>query len=241
MPEIETHKFVTKIVMILIYALLATQFLFAQTKIDEYPKLINDDQSARLDAFAGMLQEQKSSKGLIIIYKQEKEPLGRFLRHLYGVKLYLSRSQNIDPDRIILSVGEAKKRKTELWIISEAKSLPTLKAISVETELNKKITKNTAFDSHCMDCDPVVFLDLPVFKEGLAFYSTALKANPDSTALIIIGEIKNQKERDKLSKMIFKGLEDNQINKDRIKIKFNRRSAFTNFYVVPKIIKRKTK
>lgn len=235
------HKSVIKAVTMLVFGLMSAQFLFAQIKADEYPKLINDDQSARLDAFAALLREQDKSKGLIFTYKQEREPLGRFLRHLYGVKLYLSRSQNINPDRLVLLTGEAKERKTELWIIPEGKSLPTLKSISIEKELSKKIRKTTVFDTHCMDCDPVVFLDLPVFKEGLEFYSAALKANPGSTALIVIGETASQKERNKVSREIFKGLKDNQIDKNRIEIRFNKKSSFTNFYVVPKISKRKTK
>lgn len=72
---------------------------------------------------------------------------------------------------------------TELWIVPEDASpprpSPTLPGV-------RDFSLPLRFDEECLDCDPAVFIDRPIFKDGVKNYAKALRARPHSRARIIL-------------------------------------------------------
>lgn len=220
-----------------------SQIAFAQTKIDEYGGIIADDESGRLDYFAAQLKKDKNAKGTIIIYKHRLETTGKFLRHFYGVKNFLVKALDVSPDKFSVVFGGEEVRRTEIWL-SESKN-ETVKFDNkiLDETLNGKIMKRTLFDTECIECDPVVFIDGFIFREGLEYFAKALLANPNTNALIEVSkaEYRTRKKRTELINEILDILvKDTKISKNRIEIQFTSPKSevsYASFYIIPKIDK----
>lgn len=229
----------------ILFVLLISQIAFAQTKIDEYGKIIPDDEYFRLTYFLEQLKEDKNFKGTIVIQKDKFETTGKFLRHFHGVKSFLIESLGISSDRFSLVFGGENVHQTELWLSKSDDEKLKFDAKPLDETLNGKITKTTLFDSECLDCDQVVFINQFIFREGLEYFARAVQANPNTTALIEISKVeyvsRTRTEKQKLVNKIFEVLvKDNKISKDRIKIRF--KSGYNaSFYIIPKIDKNNKK
>ena len=229
----------------ILFVLMISQIAFAQTKIDEYGKIISDDEGACLYYFVEKLKNDKDAKGAIIIYKDKFETTGKFLRHFHGVKSFLIESLGISPNRFSLVFGGENLRRTEVWLSKSDDEKLKFDAKPLDETLNGKIVKTTLFDIECLDCDQVVFINQFIFREGLEYFARAVQANPNTTALIEISKVeyvsKTRTEKQKLVNKIFEVLvKDNKISKDRIKIRF--KSGYNaSFYIIPKIDKNNKK
>ena len=229
-----------KEILSLILLLLISQSAFAQTKIDEYDRrnLFDDDEFARLGNFAIALNNNPKDKGYLIVHKSENVGTGKFLRRFFGVKRVLTDFMGIKPERFQIIAGkERKEMLTEFWLVSDGEKVPDFPTLSLEAKLNEPITKKSLFDYECIGCDPAVIIDFFIFNEGLEYFAEALKANPNSNALIIVGKnefiSKTRKERKDLIEEISEVLtKKNHISKNRIKIQFTK-SDFAKLYLIP--------
>ncbi len=231
--------------LIFVLFLICHNFTFAQTKFDEYGGVIADDESARLEYLAAQLKNEKNAKGTIIIYKHKLETTGKFLRHFYGVRNFLVKAIGVSPDRFSVLFGGEDVRRTEIWISDSKNETVKFDNKVLDETLDGKITKRTLFDRECIECDPAVFIDGFIFRDGLEYFAKALLANPNTNALIEVSKVeyisRTRKERTELINKILSILvKDNKISENRIKIQFtSARSvvAYASFYIVPKIDK----
>lgn len=229
-----------KKILSLIFLLLISQSAFAQTKIDEYDrgKLFDCDEHARLYNFANELNNHPKAKGYVVIYKPINLKTGIFLRHFYGVKRVLTDFMDVKPERLQIIAGEERKEmQTELWLVSDDEKVPDFPTLSLEAKLNETITNKSLFDYECIGCSPAVVIDFFIFNEGLEYFAEALKANPNSKALISIGTnefiSKTHIEKKELTERILEVLvKKNGIAKNKIKIQFIK-SNFAYLYIIP--------
>lgn len=152
-------------------------------KVDDFQFLDSDSESARLDGFAIELEKESLSRGYIISYNQRDIPPGRFLRRIYGDKRYLVEGRGIEASRIVvINGGYRGEFRTELWLVPNGGSppKPTPTVFDVSNRLPLK------FDHDCLICEPAVFIDLLIFREGLEYYAEELRARPKSRARILI-------------------------------------------------------
>lgn len=229
-----------KFALLLILFFCYSHSLFAQIKIAEYGAINPDNESGVIDILSTEVANKSSSKGLIVVHKGKDMPLGQFLRHYYGIKNYWS-ARGFPSGKLIMFSGEERKEfYVEMWVIPENAKVPEFKTISLEEKLKEKITKKTLFDKECIECEPPVIINLNFFQEGLDFLAQALKANPDTYALIEIarygGISGNRKERLDLTQQILDELmKTYKISRNRIKIRFTSGNSLegAKFYVVP--------
>ena len=153
-------------------------------KYDEFGYLDTDSESARLDAFAEELMKNPTSQGYILGYDESHIPFGKFLRRIYGDKNYLVESRGlVEPNRIVVALGGYRETfTTELWIVP--KGAPPPKTTSPLSGIPADIKEPVKFDYECMNCEPVVFIDLPILREGLEYYAQALNKNAGTRAEI---------------------------------------------------------
>ncbi|HRH44487.1 MAG TPA: hypothetical protein PKY82_22820 [Pyrinomonadaceae bacterium] len=218
----------------MLFVLIISQIIFAQTKIDEYERLNSDAESGRLTMLHSYILESPNSKGQILIYPKEKTPLGKILRHIYGIRAYTG----LDNSSLIIETGrERKKPFNEIWLIKEGEKKISINSVSYEDKLNDKIKKKTLFDRECILCEPTVDLDQYIFRQGLDYFAKALKANPKASALIEIATVQylseTKKERRELIAKIYNSLvKKHLIKQSRIKIEFIG-SDNASFYLIP--------
>jgi hypothetical protein len=226
------EKFLT-----IIFVLLIAQMSFAQTKIEEYGALISDDEYSPLQRASQEFLKNKDSKIYVLINKEKKMPLGRFLRYFYGVEFWFIRYE-VPKESIIMVAGEEKeKQSTQIWLVKNNENPPIFKEVSIEEKLAEKITGKTLFDTNCIDCD-----ESPHIKLGWGVYlAKVLQANPHSNALFSIqlpnnySKDEKYRERKELTKGILDGLRENQIPRNRISIRFSTGSdSVLKLYIVPK-------
>lgn len=219
-----------------------SQTVFSQTKIDEYGKIITDDESARLYNFVEQLKKDKTVSGTLVIYKDKSETTGKFLRHFYGVKSILMNSFGVSPDSFSIVFGGEDIRRTEIWLNNSKEESSKFESKILDETLAGKINRKTLFDNNCIDCDESPFINQFIFGAGLDYLAEALKANPDTSALIQIAKVEylaeSTKERKDLINLIFDRLKKSQIPKDRISVKFIR-GVEAKFYIIPKANKNK--
>lgn len=220
--------------------LFISQFVVAQTKIDEYEKLISEDEGVRLHRISQEFLQNKDSKIYILINKEKKMPFGRFLRYFYGVKHWLTRD-GISKEAIVMLAGEEKdKQFTQFWFVRNNENPPVFKEISIEEKPQEKITKKTLFDTNCIDCDESPFIKLGMFREGLDYVAEAMLKNPNCKFIAEI-QVPNYyskkdelKQRNELIKLIIEGLKKHQISRNKISIKFSLGDE-VKFYLVPNL------
>lgn len=125
------------VILILFFAL-HTSFL-AQEKIYQYGPAIRDDEADRLRDLAERLKREPSAMGLIVINKPREIDTGRFLRHVYGVRKFITRF-NIAPRRFDVRAGEERDTIwTRIWIIRAGEKVPSFGAFSLDELLAGRI------------------------------------------------------------------------------------------------------
>jgi hypothetical protein len=238
----EIRDFMKKILTILL-VLLISQTVINQTKIDEYGRLIADDESGRLVSVAVGFSENSDLKVYFLHTKEKKTPLGRFLRHINGVARYLTLYKV--PKESIFTDARKEERdspQTEIWLIKKNEELPLVNKTPLDEKLREQISKKTLFDEECTDCSPAVDLDQGIFQEGLDYLSIALKANPTSKAILKIQRVEflseTLKQRQELTNQIIKRLKNNKIQRSRFSIHFPSRINRTRFYIIPNLKQR---
>lgn len=211
--------------------------LVAQEKIDQYVPMPRDYEGGHLFRFADRLKNEPGARGLIVINKPRVVDTGRFLRRVHGVRDLII-SLGIDRRRFDVYAGEERDRMlTRIWLVRPGDKPPVFGALSLKDLLKEKITKQTQFDSECLDCDLTPLIDQPLFPEGLDHYAAALKANPGSRARIIVGRAeiyKSAKNQKKLVSLILGRLvKKHRIKRNRITIRFIN-SGSADLYIIPK-------
>lgn len=221
----------------ILFLALQTSF-FAQEKIYQYGPAIRDDEAARLHDLSERLKGEPAARALIVINKPREIDTGRFLRHVYGVRKFITLF-DIEPHRFDVRAGEERDTMlTRIWIIRPGEKAPGFGGFSVDELLAGKIDKPTRFDLECIDCDSSPFVDEYIFREGLDHYAAALKANPGSRARIIVGKADNlsrtPKNRRKLvSRILGRLVKKHRIRRNRITIRFIN-SGSAGLYIIPK-------
>lgn len=221
---------------ILFFALQAS--FFAQEKIDRYGPLPREIEAVHLEYLAGRLKNERGARAVIVINKPRVIRTGWFLRKIHGVRKFLA-SMGADNRRFDVYAGvEREHMLTRVWLVRPGDKPPVFGALSLDDLLKEKISKRTLFDTDCFDyCDLSPFIEEPVFPDGLDYYAAALKANPGSTARIILGsgeKYKTGKAQRKLVSLILGRLvKKHRIRRNRITIRFiNSYSA--GLYIIPK-------
>jgi len=94
-------------------------------KIDSYGATACDDAMARLDYFAGQLQNEPDSFGYIVVYPERTGLAGRYRSYVDFAKEYLHLTRGVASERLTTLRGEYRDTlTTELWIASKNASLP---------------------------------------------------------------------------------------------------------------------
>lgn len=230
-----------KIFFTIFFALVLSQIIFGQTKIDEYEKLNSEDESGHLAYISQEFSKAENSKIHILINKEKKMPYGKFLRYFYGIENYLNLFDI--PKKSVITVAGAEKDEqlTQIWFVKDNQKLPAFNEISINEGINLRQSKKVLFDENCLDCDESPFIKQSIFREDLDYLAKALKSNPTANALIKIAKVeylsKTAKERSILTNEIIGRLKKNQIQRNRISIQFTSGSeAF--FYIIPKANKK---
>ena len=229
-------------ILLYIFLIAFSQTAFAQTKIDEYGAIITDDEYFRLSHFVvEELKKDKDSRVTIIIYKDKSETTGKFLRHFYGVEDFLIKAFDISPDKFSVVFGGEDKRRTEIWLSKSKNDAIKFENKMLDETLAGKINQKLLFDYNCIDCDESPFINQFIFREGFDYLAKALKANPNTVALINIPKVeyvsKTAKEKSELLVEIKNRIiEKNEISKNRIKIQFTS-GNFAFFYIIPQTVK----
>lgn len=226
-----------KLTLLLILFFCFSPSLIAQIKVTEYGIVGTDEESNYIDILATEVMNKPSSKGLIIVHKGTNMSTGEFLRHFLGIKRYWS--HRLPSEKLIMITGEERKEfYVEMLLIPESAKGSEFKTISLEEKLEEKVTTKTLFDKECIICEPTVNISLHIFQEGLDFLAQALKANPNTYALIEIDSHRNasgnRKERLNLTQEILDRLvKTRKIPRNRIKIRFTSGDTYAKFYIVP--------
>ncbi|MEP7037852.1 MAG: hypothetical protein ABI891_05875 [Acidobacteriota bacterium] len=230
-----------KTFLTIFFALVLSQVIFGQTKIDEYEKLNSEDESGHLAYISQEFSKVENSKIYILINKEKKMPYGKFLRYFYGIENHLNLF-NIPKKSVITVAGDEKDEQlTQIWFVKDNEKPPAFNEISINDGVNLNQSKKVLFDDNCLDCDESPFIKQSIFRKGLDYLAKTLKANPTIDVLIEISKVeylsKTFKERRTLTNEIISRLKKNQIQRNRISISFiSGTEAF--FYIIPKANKK---
>ncbi|HYJ92595.1 MAG TPA: hypothetical protein VEV84_14900 [Pyrinomonadaceae bacterium] len=215
--------------------IMSVGYICAQSPVDEYGNIIPDDEFGHLGYFSDKLKADSVSVGTIVIYKDTRETTGHFLRHYYGVSSFLTKVFKLSPEKFKMIFGGEGERRTKLYIGPAGTS--NLHGIELDETLRGKISKDTLFDWECIDCDPVVFINGFIFREGMVYLARALLANPGTISVIKIGRVeylsKTAKERRELKKEIRDMLIQSGLrNLKRVRLRFAK-GSFAFVYIIP--------
>jgi len=208
----------------------------SQVLSDSFGKLPDDDVYARIDHFGADVRKDPDSIGHAVVYKEKNQPFGAFLRYFYGIR-DVWRMRGYPDDRLVLHPGQEKEDlHNDFWILGKGEVIRP-KEFSIDERLRERLVEKRLFDSQCIGCDPAVLLHQWIFREGLEYYGTALKANRGSRAEITIGINEyvsgTNKERDKLKGKVLGVLSTKfDVPRNRITIRFIK-SMFARFYIIP--------
>ena len=208
----------------------------SQVLSDSLGKLPDDDVYARIDRFGGELRKNPDAVGHAVVYKAHDQPLGAYLRYFYGIQ-DVWKIRGYPDGRLVLHAGQERPDLYhDFWILGKGEVLSP-KEFSIEKKLLEQVGEKRVFDTECIGCTPAVKLHHWIFREGLDYYGTALKANRGSRAEITIGRNEfvsgTKRERDQLSRKIISVLSTKyNIPRGRIRIRFIK-SMFATFYIVP--------
>jgi hypothetical protein len=230
-----------KVIVGLILGLLLTANVSAQTLVDRFDTLANDEIGGRLYNFAGELKKAPDSRGLIVMHFAHVMTPGEFARRLNGARKFTAGISGVGIGRVETAVSLSKDERVfyELWSIYPGGKEPPVFSAPVSEIIGAAVAKKKLFDKECIDCDNSPFVsDFILSDESLNNYGAALKANPECSASIEIGIVKGlsgtSAQRKKLAARILKNLFDKYaISSGRVNIRFDN-SGFASFYIVPK-------
>lgn len=95
------------------------------TKFDEYPSIRLNDEKARLDSFAVMLQNDPTAQGYIIGYGGKICVANEALARAKRARDYLHYTRGLDRERIVtVNGGYRKEGGSELYIVPRGASKP---------------------------------------------------------------------------------------------------------------------
>jgi hypothetical protein len=226
-----------KILLLLVVYSLSSVFAMSQTKIDEYGKLISDDEYFHLSNLADELKKDPRANAAIVISRPPNARVGSFLRHFYGVGEAMERF-GVSPDRFeLISGSETLVLKTELWLVGPGDVFPNISDPRFADLTSQPVHQRKLFDRECLDCDRSPFIDQMIFGNGLDHFAHALAANTELGGDIVIGEVdyvsRNKAEKAELQQAItWKLVTQHKIPANRIRIRFVR-SIFASLYLVP--------
>jgi hypothetical protein len=173
--------------LFLFLTLAAFESSFAQTennaakKFDEFGDIQISDLKARLDNFAIQLQNDRLSKGFILVYRTRRDLPGLSSRYAHRMEGYLVSSRGVEKERVVVvDGGEADSLRQELWIVPPGTApIPRSDAYQrnfVDTDSARKFDEFTWGSD---DSEP------GVYAEQLETYATTLHAEPNARAYVI--------------------------------------------------------
>lgn len=150
-------------------------------KFDEFGDIFITDIKARLDAFAGQLQNEPRSKGFILVYRLRRDLPGLSYRYAHRMEDYLVNTRGLEKERVVaIDGGEANSFTQELWIVPPG-TAPT--------------PRSDAYQTNFVETDSArKFDELPwggedtaaaVYSGELEAYAAALLAQPHARAYLI--------------------------------------------------------
>lgn len=153
----------------------------AAVKFDEFGDIQISDLKARLDNFAIQLQNDRLSKGFILVYRSRRDLPGLSNRYARRMEGYLVSSRGIEKERVVaLDGGEADSLRQELWIVPPGTApIPRSDAYQrnfVDTDSARKFDEFTWGSD---DSAPGVYAD------QLEAYANTLRAEPNARAYVI--------------------------------------------------------
>ena len=94
-------------------------------RFDEFPNIARNDEKARLDNFAGSLQNDPTATAYVIVYPSRRGQTGDAQKHTTRIVDYLVNSRGIDARRIVTLVGPMRDDlRVELWITPQGAKPP---------------------------------------------------------------------------------------------------------------------
>ena len=198
--------------------LLISQFVYGQTKFDEYEPIDSDSESARIDNFTHTLNENPESKGLIVVYSgDDLEQIGNITAYIEGAKYYISTFRAFEKDRISFVIGKGKtKLYKEFWILPDETTKPPIPL--TEVNLNN-LEGKFLYASSCIGCEPAVPA-LSNDRINLENYLRILTDNPKFEALVVIHRPRRDNDAGKyFMKRIKQLIKKEKIDSARIHIK----------------------
>jgi hypothetical protein len=150
-------------------------------RIETIPYTNADSEQAYLDLLAKALQDEPSSRGVLIGYRKTNLFPGAFLRQLYGYQNYLINMRGVAPDRVQIIEGDVKPNTlTEMWLVPVDAQLPV-----ADSQLNLVPMLPLKFDVVFPDCPSEMTVYLEELADYLRFYARALLGNPSVSAKIV--------------------------------------------------------
>lgn len=218
--------------LLLLVILMFIQNITAQTKIDEFGAMPYDDITSRLENAHQLVRDNPKQQAYFVIYKPKNTPTGKFARHFYGIQNFWVKFLRFPSSQIEMAAGEEREELlTQIWQIDENLKVPDVKTISLREKITEKIKEKTLFDSDCIVCEPDPSVPLSLFYgDGLKFYAEALKANPQTQALI------QMRKNYRIKVMRDKLIKDYGIEAKRIKFQIKKSlpgASDARFYIVP--------
>lgn len=205
--------------------LLLSDSASAQTKIDEYNRLIADDEYFHLANVAEKMKADDRLSSAVVISSQRGSAAGSSLRYFYGVGEAISRF-GIARDRIhLIYAGEGPNRETQLWLLRPGEALAQKSGRNIAELSGRVFSRNTLYDYECLDCDRTPFIDQGIFSGGLEHVVSALKANPSASVDIRIGRVdfvsRSRRDQAQLRRSIMdKVVRSGNIGTSRVRIRF---------------------
>lgn len=156
--------------------------------IDEFSQQNSESLMARLDGMRIALQENPTSKGYIIDYRDKGLPFGYSIRFQTKLQNFLARYFELPPKRFkIINGGVGNERKTQLWIVPSGSKLPIIDSVNEKFEFDKSALFDSfnypePFNSGCCGIDDYQHEEK---NASLDRFAQILKENPTAKAYII--------------------------------------------------------
>src|SRR2546425_1000333 len=176
--------------LVLLFAFFATKTfpsLFAQTqnqtplKFDEFGDIQTSDLKARLDAYAGQLQNVPTAKAFILVNRTRRDLAGLSHRYAQRSKDYLVNTRGIAKERVIaVDGGEADCLRQQLWIAPAGTAPPAPADAYPRNFVDADAARR--FDEFSWGGDE---RSSDVSADDLEAYAAALRSEPRARAYVI--------------------------------------------------------
>lgn len=190
MVKQNVHKLISKVLFLSAIILFTFHTIFAQMqkaayKLAEYesPQGSSCDEYFRMIDFLEKINQEKDSKGLVVIYSGDSsERYGNLLAYISGAEKYLTKNMGVVPDKVSFVIAEGKSLfNEEFWIIPQNSETPKIRLASWDSA---KLQKKYYFSQTCVVCEPSYYL-LTSFQPNYQEYAAILKKNPKYKGLIV--------------------------------------------------------